>query len=993
MDRRAFLKIAGMGSVAFAAGCSAKTEKTLYSLVKAPDDMVTGKEAWYAGTCRECPAGCGILAKQREGRVIKLEGNPLHPVNRGALCMRGQAALQAVYNPDRLLRPRIKTTDGWKEISFTEAEQLLGRKAAAAKGKGRRRTRLLSEVVGAPLRELLGDVVYQWRTGDPLYFEPFAHEALRAAHQKVLGLDALPTYRLEAADLILSFGADFLETWLSPVEYARRFKQMHAIDEGHKGRFVHLSPYQSMTAANADRWHCIRPGSETRLLLALIGHCLEQGKGTDLPRKVREQLTETVSTVDIYNAAASAGLNPGSLSVLAEHLVKAERPLILGGGSGSAGPGSDETELAALMLNLVLDPNLSRIDFNRRQNLESASPRTAVNALVEDMVKGKTRLLLINNCNPVYSLPRGTELARALDNSKCFVVCFSNFMDDTATHADLVFPVQMALETWDAYNGKVGTISLMQPAMGKRHQIPSFGDVLLKTAFPEQSAADYQAWLLDWLGTRGKVTDMQTWINAIQAGGLFETDTGEDRPVDIHRSVFSALDDLAKAARPDPVSADRITLATAPSIRFFDGRGANRPWLCEVPDPLTKVAWQSPVILHPDAMNTLGVAQGDVVRLHTDTADLEAPVYASEAQHPDLAVMTMGQGHTAYGRYAQGQGANPTSLMKSDTSASGQPVTMRALKAIAATGQRLKLAHTDGSRTQYGRKIALSTSIENDHKNGHGETSGNSHEASTHEPGLTMETFPLTLPLPEGYDERRDIYPPHAHEGYRWGMVVDLDRCIGCGACSTACYAENNIGIVGEERITEGREMAWLRIERYLAPQDPTRITFFPLMCQHCDNAPCEPVCPVYAPHHGKEGLNNQIYNRCIGTRFCAQNCPYKARRFNWFDWERPSPLEEQLNPNVTVRIKGVMEKCSFCVQRIKTAHGVAKDEVRRIRDGEIQPACVQTCPTGALVFGDLSDKKSRVRRMVDDPRAYQAMGYLNIKPAVIYLKKVIQEI
>lgn len=985
MDRRAFLKIAGMGSVVFAAGCSAKPEKTLYSLVRAPDDMVTGKEAWYAGTCRECPAGCGVLAKQREGRVVKLEGNPLHPVNRGTLCMRGQAALQAVYNPDRLLRPRIKAADGWKEIGFAEAEQLLGRKAAAAKGKGRRGTRLVSEVVGAPMRELLGDVVYQWRTGEPLYFEPFAHEALRAAHRKVLGVDALPTYHLEAADLLVSFGADFLETWLSPVEYARRFKQMHALDHGHKGGFIHLSPYQSLTAANADRWHCIRPGSETMLLLALMGHCLEQGKGSALPRKVIKPLTEAVSGVDVYMAAAAAGVNPAALSGLADRLVSAERPLILGGGSGSAGGGSDETELAALMLNLVLDPELSRIDFNQRQNLESASPRTAINSLVDDVVNGKTKLLLVNNCNPVYALPRGAELARALDDGKCFTVCFSNFMDDTAAHADLVFPVQMALETWDAYDGKAGLFSLMQPAMGKRHPVPSLGDVLLKTAFPEQSAADYQTWLLNWLGKRGGVSDMQTWIGALQAGGLFDQAASKEGPVDIHRSAISAIDDLAKADRLEPAMGDRITLAAAPSIRFFDGRGANRPWLCEVPDPLTKVAWQSPVILHPDAMNAMGVAQGDVVRMHTATADVEAPVYASEAQHPDLALMAMGQGHQAYGRYAEGRGGNPTTLLKNDTTPSGQPVTLKRLKAIVATGERIRLAHTDGSRSQYGRKIALSTSIEKDHHTGH--------KAGEHAPGLTMETFPLTLPLPEGYDEARDIYPPHAHEGYRWGMVVDLDRCIGCGACSTACYAENNIGVVGEARITEGREMAWLRIERYLDPQDPTRITFFPLMCQHCDNAPCEPVCPVYAPHHGKEGLNNQIYNRCIGTRFCAQNCPYKARRFNWFDWQRPSPLEEQLNPNVTVRSKGVMEKCSFCVQRIKSAHGVAKDEKRRIRDGEIQPACVQTCPTGALVFGDLSDRKSQVRQMVDDPRAYQALGYLNIKPAVIYLKKVVQEI
>ena len=234
--------------------------------------------------------------------------------------------------------------------------------------------------------------------------------------------------------------------------------------------------------------------------------------------------------------------------------------------------------------------------------------------------------------------------------------------------------------------------------------------------------------------------------------------------------------------------------------------------------------------------------------------------------------------------------------------------------------------------------------------------------------GLTMNDFPLTLPLPEGYDPGRDIYPSHDHEGYRWAMTVDLDRCIGCGACAVACYAENNVAVVGEQHIIEGREMAWLRVERYHDMEDPKRITFLPMMCQHCDNAPCESVCPVYAPHHSKEGLNNQIYNRCIGTRFCSQNCPYKVRRFNWFDWQWPAPLNRQLNPDVTVRSKGVMEKCSFCIQRIKVAHGKAKDENRSIRDGEVVPACVQTCPTEALVFGNLMDPESRVRKLAEDP-------------------------
>jgi molybdopterin-containing oxidoreductase family iron-sulfur binding subunit len=294
----------------------------------------------------------------------------------------------------------------------------------------------------------------------------------------------------------------------------------------------------------------------------------------------------------------------------------------------------------------------------------------------------------------------------------------------------------------------------------------------------------------------------------------------------------------------------------------------------------------------------------------------------------------------------------------------------------------MQLAHTDGSRIQHGRKIALSVALKELGKGKH-----------PRKKGLSMSDFPLTMPLPEGYSPDRDAYPAHKHDQYRWAMAVDLDRCVGCGACAVACYAENNIGVVGPERIIEGREMAWLSIERYHDSKNTERLIFLPMLCQHCDNAPCESVCPVYAPHHSKEGLNNQIYNRCIGTRFCSQNCPYKVRRFNWFAWKWPSPLELQLNPDVTARSKGVMEKCSFCIQRIKEAHGVAKDEKRKILDGEIAPACLQTCPTGALVFGNLMDSNSRVRRMAEDERAYQVMGYLNTKPAVIYLKKVLQEI
>jgi molybdopterin-containing oxidoreductase family iron-sulfur binding subunit len=386
--------------------------------------------------------------------------------------------------------------------------------------------------------------------------------------------------------------------------------------------------------------------------------------------------------------------------------------------------------------------------------------------------------------------------------------------------------------------------------------------------------------------------------------------------------------------------------------------------------------------MHPDTAQENGVVEGDVVALETPYGRLEAASYPTEVVAPSVLVMGIGQGHSVYGRYAAGLGVNPLTLLPADTEAETGGITHSTMVQVTKTGRTLKLARMYGSRTQHGRPFALSIGLaELQQKPPHSKN------------GLTMEDFPLTLPLPEGYDPKRDFYPAHKHDTYRWGMVVDLDRCIGCSACSAACYAENNIGIVGQKRIVQGREMTWLGVERYFDDDAPERITFLPLMCQHCDNAPCESVCPVYAPHHSKEGLNNQIYNRCIGTRYCSQNCPYKVRRFNWFTWQWPEPMNLQLNPDVTVRSKGVMEKCSFCIQRIKEVRSVAKNEKRLIRDGEVIPACVQTCPTDALVFGNLMDKDSRVRRMVDDPRAYQVMGYLNTKTAVIYLKKVRQEV
>ncbi len=994
MKRRTFLKIAGIGVLSVATGCNTRPDKTLYSLVEAPDDMVTGKASWYAATCRECPAGCGILAKNREGRVIKVEGHPYHPVNQGALCMRGQSVVQAIFHPDRLKTPLLKENGKFRPISFDEAQRLFRAKTHGAAYKAPNKVHMLTEVVGESLLNLFSDTLNTWKSAPPVLFETFAYESLKKANHDVFGTEGLVSYRLDQADLLVSFGADFLETWLSPVEYARKFKAMHAVDNHTKGAFVHVGPFQSMTGANADLWLSCIPGQESVVALGLIREIMASSRPGTLPDMLKKGIEKASREFTPEKVAELSGVSLQDYQKLIHRLLNAKRPLILGTTAASSEPASYAANIAVNYLNLVLDPHLNLIDFNRRHRVEIASSRKQVHDFFYGLKESTESILLLNNVNPVYALAPEIGVREILSAENLFVVSFSNFIDDTSALADLIFPTSFPLESWDEYSSTSGMVSTLQPAMGILVPSPQIGDVFLNAITGHKNYRDY---LFQRMIDSGQVENDLDRLHMIQQGGIFDTKSS-DKFHKSYKSHESYTFSVNTASADAIITASEITgklvaeqqeniLIAAPSIRFYDGRTAHCPWVCELPDPLTKVAWQTPVMMHPDTLKRHHLAQGDRILLKSVAGTIEALIYETVNVRPGILLMNIGQGHEGFGRYADHMGLNPLKLMPKtiDTHTGGPAFQTRV--SVTKTGKPEKIAHTDGSRFQHDRKIAVTVSLTELVRKSHNDWEHNQ------KAGLSMWDFPLTLPLPEGYDPKRDFYPPHDHEDYRWAMVVDLDRCIGCGACAVACYAENNIGIVGLKGILEQREMSWLMIQRYLNEQQPEKVIFLPMLCQHCDNAPCESVCPVYAPHHSKEGLNNQIYNRCIGTRFCSQNCPYKVRRFNWFVWKWPEPLNLQLNPDVTVRTKGVMEKCSFCVQRIKIAHGKAKDENREIRDGEIMPACLQTCPTGAFTFGNLMEKDSRVRQMVEDKRAYQILGYLNTKPAVIYLKKVVQEI
>jgi len=985
-SRRDFLRAVTLaGTAAAAAGCSSESARKLIPYIIPPEDIVPGEATWYATTCRECPAGCGILAKNREGRVIKVEGNPLHPINQGKLCPRGQASLQGLYDPDRIRGPMKKNPQGlFESVSWDQAQKEVALRVREVLEKGRGDgIFFLTELNTGALKDLMSRWLGELGSENYLPYEPYSYEPLRKANQLVFGVDGIPSYRLDQADFLLSFGADFLETWLSNVEYARQFASFH---ESENRNFVYVGPRISLTAANADRFIPLSPGEEYLVALGVLRVILDENLSPALPPPQKSGLQILLKDWTLSAIASKSGVKEMTLRTLAQQLSRARKPLALAG-SGLLNP--TETATAANLLCSLVPGSQEIIDWENLSSLSAAVPAGRMKELTARMKKGEVRVLMIHRANPLFSLPPSWEFAQALKNVP-LVVSFSSTLDETGELAHILLPSHTPLESWGDFSPRKNVRGLMQPVMGPLFDTRHVGDVLLHIGkavkgpekFPWESYFHYLRH--SWDQERKKKTPPQDpeafWRESVRKGGIWEAKSRKPSAPSLRLNGFSF-----PPPQTEKPAGESLRFIAYPTIQFFDGREANRPWLQELPDPITQVTWGSWVEIHPDTARNLGIRKGDLLRLKSPAGTVEVPAYPYSGIRPDTLAMPIGQGHAGYGRFARTQPGNPYRLLSPELDRlSGGLLLSLAGLILEKENQNLAVANTDGSLYQHERGFVQSISQGEYQKKKNG-----------------GEKPPIRVPLPGGYDRKEDFYPPHEHKDYRWAMAVDLDRCIGCGACAVACIAENNVAIVGREQVLKGREMSWLRVERYFEPEglkespplDRLKIRFLPMLCQHCDNAPCEPVCPVFAPHHSKEGLNNQVYNRCIGTRFCSQNCPYKVRRFNFFTYTRPEPLNWQLNPDVTVRQKGVMEKCSFCVQRIKEAQLRAKYEGRKVRDGEVLPACVQTCPADALIFGNLMDPKSRISQLIQDPRAYQVLEYLNTKPAVIYLKKVTKEL
>ncbi len=1006
--RRDFLKIVGASAgAAAAAGCSDPVQKLIPYVVQ-PEEITPGVPVHYASTCQECPAGCGLHVRTREGRPVKLEGHPEHPINRGALCSRGQASIGWTYHPDRFRQPMQRGADG--ELEAISWEDAIARLAGAIRDGGAR-ARMLGGETGPTASEWLDRIGDAVGLGPRVVYEPFAPEALREASRALFGAPAEPTFDLSKADFILDFGSDFLDAGLSPVEHARQLAEARDPDheETQGTHFVSVGPRLSMTASNADEWIAAAPGSEGRIAAALAGLVGGEGAAQSL-----------LPSVSIEEAAAEAGVDAADLERIGRALAGASNPVVLPPGPGLTSRRARDTAGAVLLLNAALGAVGRTVHFPAEAPAGRRAHYQDVLELIDAMDEGQVSVLLIHDANPVYSVPASAGFAAALEKVG-FVVSFASIPDETTEHADLILPDHSSLESWGDAEPRAGVRSLVQPSVRPLFDTRALVDTMLDAARNIGASVpdgDFRSLVeAAWGGG-------PAFREALGRGGTFsDPPAGAVGPAEGARTV--ELD------APVLEGNGEFTLLAYPSPAFRDGSGANLPWLQESGDPITKIAWQSWAEISLTTAERLGgLDHGDVVTVSTDIGSLEVPVMPRGGVRDDVVAIAIGQGHRV-GKFAGGQGVDVSSLLPRGTDEAGGPAWLLTKAQVASTGGHQRLAFLQGSQNMRGRMLGMAVSLadlanghakvedynehatppvsaagEDDHGDGHGEAGehGDAHgDAGGHgdDHGGGHAEHHLK-PFVAAMDAAPD-------SNYRWGMAIDLDRCTGCNACITACYVENNIPVVGEESTLRGRNMAWLRIERWVGEGDNQGGTTLPIipeekpgavdirngvmMCQQCGAAPCEPVCPVIATYHSDEGLNGMIYNRCIGTRYCSNNCPYKVRRYNWYDFQLenlPEPMQLMSNPDVTVRGQGVMEKCTFCVHRIAEARQPAKDEGRPIADGEVTTACAQACPTQAITFGNLRDPESAVsKRGSETKRGFHALHDLNTRPSVTYLKKV----
>lgn len=947
--RREFLKLMG-ASVALttAAGCIRRPVQKIVPYNKQPEEVTLAIPNYYTSTYFDGHEGFGLLVKSREGRPIHIEGNPEFPLNGSAVSVRAQSSLLGLYDPERLQKPyrnlinekrTNKDTVGtsWEELDKKIVESLTKGGVAVLTGN----------ISSPATKAVVGDFCSGFKA-DHYTWESLAQDEVAQGQKASYGQAVVPSYRYDLAKVIVSVDADFLGGWGAATQANRLFAQGRK-NPAQMSRLISFHSVYSLTAANADIGYKIKPSEQLDVVMALIA----------------EIYPDNSAAQSFKGAYEKMGISAQGFKKVAQDLkANAGKSLVVTGGLQTRTADSQALQIAVNYLNNLLGNEGKTVQAQAGNQNLTASYDSMID-LIAKMNSGAVKTLIIYRSNPAYSLAKSFGFIEALAKVPT-VVYIGDKMDETASVSHFVATDNHALETWNDAEFAEGVYAIHQPLIRTMYDTRSFQLSLMTWGFMAKVGPsrlqDYETyfdylrafWKSDMMAKVGKGQDFnEFWNHLLQKGYIGEVKSGSARGFNA-----GALGQIKKKT-----TAADLELALYATSHVGDGTLGNIAWIHELPDPVTKIVWDNYASVSIKTAEKLGCKQGQLIDVKVGDVVVNLPLHIQPGMRDGVVAVAVGYGRTRAGKVGNGIGRNAFAFAQANKDGvvfSGQAVE------IKKNGGKYDLVTTQGHDSMEGRQIVVTATNKDFEK---------AKDANIHR----HHTW--------------SIWSGHQYNGHKWGMAVDLNTCTGCSNCMVACRSENNIHVVGKKYILQGREMDWIRIDRYYTGDvENAQAVFQPVMCQHCDNAPCEVVCPATATVHSSEGLNEMVYNRCIGTRYCSNNCPYKVRRFNWFNYAKliEKPMTMALNPEVTVRARGVMEKCTFCVQRIKVAKNKAKTDGRALKDGDIKVACEAACPTQAITFGDLNDENSRVAKIFKgEERSYALLEEWYAQPSVRYMSKI----
>jgi MoCo/4Fe-4S cofactor protein with predicted Tat translocation signal len=942
--RRSFLKLMG-ASIALAGigACTRQPPEKIVPYVRQPEDLVPGKPLFYATAMPLGGVATGLLVESHEGRPTKIEGNPAHPGSLGASDVFAQAAILGLYDPDRSQTiTNLGEIRPWPDFLAMLQTVLAAQRPLAGAG-----LRILTESVSSPtLAAQIRAVLQRLPSAKWHQWDALGRENVKRGARLAFGRAVETQYRLDRADVIVTLDADLLGAGPGGLRYARDFaSRRRPEDAGRMSRLYTIESTPTLTGSRADHRFSVRPmeiediaGRLTAAVSALAGR--GSGAANTTPGATAPWIDPIAK--DLHARRGTSLVVAGDAQPPAVHALVHRLNEILGNVGRTL---------------VYTDP----IEANPVDQVESLKD------LVADMQAGRVAALVVIGGNPVYTAPADIPFVDGL-NKVALRIHLSQYDDETSALCHWHVPEAHFLEAWSDARGYDGTASIIQPLIAPLYGGRSAHELL--AAMSDRSDRSAYDIVRDHWRAQAKAPDFDlAWRRWLHDGVIPGTALPE--------ITVSAKETSGSAPAPPASARGRLEVAFRHDPAVLDGRFANNGWLQELPKPITRLTWDNAVLMSPATAADLkitatpdghggehGQVTTDIVELRYRGRSVRGAAFAVPG-HPDGSVTVhLGYGRPRAGRVGSGNGFNAYAIRTSDTLWHGDGLE------VVRTGERYPLACTQYHHLMEGRGMVRAVTRDEFVRDPQSVREGD-------------ETPPRTITL----------YPAdHKYDGYKWGMAIDVNACIGCNACVVGCQAENNIPVVGKDQVLRGREMHWLRVDTYYRGKPESPETYFqPVPCMQCEDAPCEVVCPVGATVHSAEGLNDMVYNRCVGTRYCSNNCPYKVRRFNFLlyqDWDTPS-LKLARNPDVSVRSRGVMEKCTYCVQRINKAKIESETEDRAVRDGEIKTACQQVCPADAIVFGNLNDPKSRVARLQAEVRNYALLGELNTRPRTTYLAAV----